>query len=236
MLADPELTTRPEWCTHASVVDGQVTAFVTCPSNDMLMTYEDWTTHEIGKRCEQWTREFLSRLAKHKTEKGQTRRLTGHFSFDFIHSERNGELYPIECNPRVHTAIIMLDATRLAACYQRERTGKDILRPDQGTLPRTWLYNDLIMRYLPYLLPFPGLLRALHPSLPACCLSWSQAQKLLPRENPWALRIDPALVADDPLPFLVLYHFWWPALLIQRWAQGKQWTRLNVSTGRIFQA
>jgi hypothetical protein len=70
------------------------------------------------------------------------------------------------------------------------------------------------------------------------------------------LRVDPTLVADDWLPFLVLWHLWWPAVLMSRWWQGKKWTRvsryhrrtrsdsstcadhaqLNVSTGRIFEA
>jgi hypothetical protein len=44
-----------EYCTHASVVDGQVTSFVACPSNDMLMTYDNVTTDDIGQRAEAWT-------------------------------------------------------------------------------------------------------------------------------------------------------------------------------------
>jgi hypothetical protein len=50
-----------EYCTHASVVDGQVTSFVACPSNDMLMTYDDscWpdlrvTPRRLGRRADSW--------------------------------------------------------------------------------------------------------------------------------------------------------------------------------------
>jgi hypothetical protein len=221
---------RIEWCTHASVVDGQVTAFVTCPSNDMLMTYENWTQQEVGKRAERWTVDFLNKLGKKPMSDGSERRLNGHFSFDFILSTRNGEMYPIECNPRVHTAIILLPLTSLASCYPSPRTkfvAEKILRPNPTVLPRTWLYNDIIMRFLPYLVPFPDILETIHPALPSCCLSWDQRKSLLPDESPFRLRVDPTLIADDPVPFLVLWHVWWPSMLIKRWWQGKKWTRVS---------
>jgi hypothetical protein len=211
-------------------VDGQITAFVTAPSNDMLMTYEDWTNREIGKRAEQWTRDFLDRLAKNPIASGKKRRLTGHFSFDFILSERNGEMYPIECNPRVHTAIILLPLSQLASVYPAPHESfhvDKVLKPLPGTVPRSWIYNDLIMRYLPYVLPFAEILEMIHPSLPACHLTWDQKKRILPQEGVMQLRVDPTLIADDPIPFLVLWHVFWPYLLITRWWQGKKWTRVS---------
>jgi hypothetical protein len=196
---------------------------VTCPSNDMLMTYENWTQKEVGRRAEKWTVDFLNKLSKKPMSNGTERRLNGHFSFDFILSTRNGEMYPIECNPRVHTAIILLPVSSLASCYPAPHTkfvAEKILRPDAKVLPRTWLYNDIIMRLLPYVLPLPDILELIHPSLPACCLSWDQRNSLLPDESPFQLRV-------DPLPFLVLWHVWWPSLLIKRWWQGKKWTRVS---------
>jgi hypothetical protein len=139
-------------------------------------------------------------------------------------------LHPLDCNPRVHTAIILLPVSSLASCYPAPHTkfvAEKILRPDAKVLPRTWLYNDIIMRLLPYVLPLPDILELIHPSLPACCLSWDQRNSLLPDESPFQLRVDPTLTADDPLPFLVLWHVWWPSLLIKRWWQGKKWTRVS---------
>jgi len=214
------------------VVNGEITAFVTAPSNDMLMTYEDWTNGEIGKRAEQWTREFLNKLAQDPIASGKNRRLTGHFSFDFILSERNGEMYPIECNPRVHTAIILLPLSQLASVYPAPHEAfnpEKVLRPLPATAPRSWLYNDLFMRYLPYAIPFPELLEIIHPSLPACHLTWEQKKTVLPREGVLQLRVDPTLIADDPIPFLVLWHVFWPYLLITRWWQGKKWTRVSCA-------
>jgi hypothetical protein len=227
----------------------------------MLMTYENGTYEEIGQRAERWTRQFLERLSKdpititdsHDSNSNSTRRLTGHFSFDFIVSTTNDELYPIECNARVHTAIIMLPLSKIADCYtpNPDSESEGILRPKRNTLPRSWLYNDLIMRYLPILVPSPNILRILHPSLPATIVSPSKKGITRPSEDALVWRVDPTLVADDWVPFLVLWHVYWPSLLLVRWWKGQRWTRvsrmctkrdeadddqLNVSTGRIFEA
>ena len=211
-----------EWCTHASVINGRLTSFVACPSNDMLMTYENGTFESIGKRAEEWTIDFLNRLSKDKDSEGKARRLTGHFSFDFIIHSDNGELYPIECNARVHTAIIMLPLSKIADCYTPSNT---ILRPKPNTSPRSWIYNDLTMRYLPLLLPSKTALGLLHPSLPAALTSASPTTR--PSEDPFVWRIDPTLVADDWVPFLVLWHVYWPSLLLIRWWKGVRWTRVS---------
>ncbi|ORX40315.1 hypothetical protein BD324DRAFT_617281 [Kockovaella imperatae] len=226
-----EFITGQEWCTHASVIDGQITSFVTCPSNDMLMTYEDATTEVIGQRAELWTRALLAKLKDGLTASGKKRRLTGHFSFDFIHSTKDDEMYPLECNARVHTAIILLPLDDIAGRYDHAAVGT--LRPRPRSLPRSWIYNDLIMRYLPRIIPDSSVLSLIHPSLPAC-LPRDNGPR--PFENPLRLRVDPSLVADDPIPFLVLWHLWWPSILLKWWWQGRRWTRLNVSTGRIFEA
>ncbi|EST07577.1 hypothetical protein PSEUBRA_002662 [Kalmanozyma brasiliensis GHG001] len=127
-----------EWCTHATVVDGQLTAFVCCPSNDMLMTYYPASHTIVGELALRWTSTFLYRLAKlgatsnrssvplsPLTRDTQWNRdtlvgkyapveagITGQFSMDFIYQPATGDtearLVAIECNPRVHTAICLL--------------------------------------------------------------------------------------------------------------------------------
>ncbi|KAJ9478330.1 Carbamoylphosphate synthase large subunit [Pseudozyma hubeiensis] len=53
-----------EWCTHATVVDGKLTAFVCCPSNDMLMTYYPASHTIVGELALRWTSTFLYRLER----------------------------------------------------------------------------------------------------------------------------------------------------------------------------
>ncbi|KAK6910415.1 hypothetical protein I203_104447 [Kwoniella mangroviensis CBS 8507] len=226
-----------EWCTHASVINGQITSFVACPSNDMLMTYENATTQDIGRMAEGWTKTLLDRLQKDPTPTGKQRNLTGHFSFDFIVSTKNGEMYPLECNARVHTAVIMLPLSEIAECYEENHpANRTILRPPADIAPRSWFYNDLIMRYLPLIVSSPEILAMIHPSLPACSLDPRKKHTIRPSEEPLKWRKDPTLISDDWIPFVMLWHVYWPYLLLFRWFNGKKWTRLNVSTGRIFEA
>ncbi|SNX83285.1 uncharacterized protein MEPE_01992 [Melanopsichium pennsylvanicum] len=71
--AKSKLSKASEWCTHATVVDGKLTAFVCCPSNDMLMTYYPASHTVVGELALRWTSTFLYRLEK----LGQTPRSTG---------------------------------------------------------------------------------------------------------------------------------------------------------------
>jgi hypothetical protein len=233
-----------EWCTHASVIRGRLTSFVAAPSNDMLMTYENATTSATGRLAEEWTTTFLSKLQGDPLPSpsnggDHVRGLTGHFSFDFILSTTDGTLYPIECNARVHTAVILLPLDGIASCYDDEGSDDDldpdtayhraVLRPLSSIRPRSWIYNDLIMRYLPYFVPSLQTLEWLHPCLPACSpLVFAKGgQAIKPSESPWVWRVDPTLVADDWVPFLVMWHVFWPGLLLQKWWQGKRWTRVS---------
>lgn len=208
----------------------------------MLMTYENATTSATGRLAEEWTTTFLDKLqadplpSTSTSSEDQTRGLTGHFSFDFILSTTDGHLYPIECNARVHTAVILLPLDGIASCYDDEGDEDDldpdsgyhraVLRPPPNTRPRSWIYNDLIMRYLPQVVTAPDVLERIHPSLPAC--SPRVYPKKRPSESVWDIRVDPTLIADDWVPFLVLWHVFWPGLLLQKWWQGKKWTRVGL--------
>lgn len=62
--SDSNIIRSSEWCTHATVVDGKLTAFVCCPSNDMLMTYHPASHTIVGELALRWTSIFLYRLEK----------------------------------------------------------------------------------------------------------------------------------------------------------------------------
>lgn len=208
------------------------------------MTYENATTSSTGRLAEEWTTTFLEKLQKDpipSSSGDQTRGLTGHFSFDFILSTTDGQLYPIECNARVHTAVILLPLDGIASCYDDEGGDDDldpdsgfhraVLRPYTNLKPRSWIYNDIIMRYIPQLIPSLKTLEWLHPSLPACSpLVFNKPGKpaVKPNESIWKIRVDPTLVADDWVPFLVMWHIFWPGLLLQKLFQGKKWTRVST--------
>ena len=223
-----EVTTHLEFCTHASAIDGRLTSFVACPSNDMLMHYQDATHESVGQMAREWTSMLLNRMQTDPSADGQKRRLTGHFSFDFILSTYDGQLYPIECNARVHTAVILLPLSELASCYDHPGSPPDeeVLQPIKHTITRSWIYNDIVMQYLPMLVPSRRLLEVIHPSLPAC-IPRDLSSLVRPSNGSVSLKVDPTLIADDWIPFLVFWHIYWPFLLFGRWWSNKPWTRVS---------
>jgi hypothetical protein len=46
---------------------------------------------------------------------------------------------------------------------------------------------------------------------------------------------DGTLTVDDPVPFFVLYHVYWPARFVESLRTGKGWSRINVSTTKMFE-
>ncbi|KAJ3555378.1 hypothetical protein NM688_g2613 [Phlebia brevispora] len=94
-----------EYCTHVAAREGQIVAFVACPSNPLLMRYCDVRTLPFGEnvayQLECWIQRFLtSYKAKLQSEAmdGPEYELTGHFSFDFIIEDSQNVIYPLECN------------------------------------------------------------------------------------------------------------------------------------------
>jgi hypothetical protein len=138
---------------------------------------------------------------------------------DFIQS-KDGKLYPIECNPRVHTAICLLATNeRFAQAYLSSQQ-HEVIKPLPRTKARTWLGHDLPVLFLPSLIPQ---LRRLHPLVPV---------------NPQLQVdvVDPMFEWQDPWPFFALYHIQWPFLLLrQLLIRRKKWQRINASTARIFE-
>ncbi|CAD6961427.1 unnamed protein product, partial [Tilletia controversa] len=200
-----------EWCSHVTVWDGELVAFVCSPSNDMLMTYHNATETPIGQQALQWTQEFLRRLRKNP--RWANARLTGQFSMDFIHQPALDRLVVIECNPRVHTAVCLLQDQ---SAFGLALAGKSsaMVTPSSTLTSISWLGHDLVGRYLFHLLPASLVKRVYGPSagLSAKSSAWKDACTDAKRSITW------------------------PALLLrQSFFRRKPFSRINVSTARIFE-
>lgn len=197
-----------EWCTHATVINGKITAFICCPSNDMLMTYYNATHTAMGNRTRKWTEEFLGKLAKHP--KWNQSVLTGHFSFDFIHQPESDRLVVIECNPRVHTAICLLRKNvKLGKAMDGTFTETVPIMPNLDVEPVSWLGHDLIARKWPFSHPSSHLLSK--PGID---------------EGAWA--------ETDAWSYFGFYHVQWVGLLLIEALNFRRWSRINISTARVF--
>ncbi|KYH43525.1 hypothetical protein [Branchiibius sp. NY16-3462-2] len=183
-----------EFCTHGTVREGRLQVFACCPSSPFQVNYR----HVDKPAIEEWVRGFVGPL-----------RLTGQYSFDFIEDE-HGEVYPIECNPRTHSAITMFyQQPELAAAYLQDRD--DTLRPSPTARPTYWLYHELWR-----MITGEGGRRA----------RWRVI-----RDGKDAI-LDPA----DPWPFFIEHHVQIPLLLWRNLLSGKDFIRIDFNIGKLVEA
>ena len=205
-----------EYCTHALVVRGKVKAFCSCPSLELLMHYEPLPAHSALNQ------EMLAFTERVAADGGDT--YTGHLSFDFlVEDENNVKLYPIECNPRAHTAVVLFEKTpEMADAYLSALDNcKDSKVQEKPVFPRTptssyyWFGHDLVsFLILPFLDAIFG------------AGSWGDffdgVATFWYHFSNWK---DGTLTIADPWPFFVLYHGYWPGRLLQCLYKGKAWSR-----------
>lgn len=226
-----------QYCTHALVVDGEVKAFVACPSQDLLMHYEALPcTSGINKSMLKFTQEFVNRNGEG---------MTGHLSFNFRVEETMTEsglqmsLYPIACNPSAHTAVILFNSLSpdMAARYMDALmsqtngfsdghvNGHDatILTP-QSPKKFYWVGHDLVSLVL---LPALQVLRMKlgTSAFLAGCYTFLEHLFL------WK---DATFEIWDPLPWWWLYHVYWPGQFLTCVWHRRKWSRINVSTTEIL--
>ncbi len=224
----------PEYCTHSIVIQGQVRAFVACPSAELLMHYEALpASSKLSQAMLDFTKHYAARGGE---------QFTGHLSFDFMideaqmdgpHSVRKGEdlkLYPIECNPRAHTAVVLFNGTRGMPTAYLSLLDKPIeqmptIEP-QHRRRYYWIGHDLVelilLPVLSILLRQPGYAVS---QIPGTFVGF------LDHILNW---YDGTFERWDPLPWWWLYHGYWPARFWQCAQKGTQWSRINVSTTKMF--
>lgn len=232
-----------EYCSHALVIRGEVRVFTACSSSELLMHYEALPAHsQLFRDMLQFTKDFCARSEESKS-------MTGHLSFDFMVDEQ-GAIHAIECNPRVHTAVVLFsqpgEVTRdMVRAYlwvlehgQPDNNGSreavdevngqdhvaEIVVPHHQIHPRYWIGHDVVELGL---LPIIKLIRG-----------GEEAKKVMKSLAELWLHVrcwkEGSFDARDPLPTLMLYHVYWPLTTAAAWWQGRRWSRINVSTTKMF--
>lgn len=238
-----------EYCTHALVIKGHVKAFVACPSAELLMHYQ---ALPVSSKLSQEMLKFTQTFA---TAGGES--FTGHLSFDFLVEDADLSklyedpmaeitLYPIECNPRAHTAVALFNGTMgMADAYLSLLEGSSdhqLSYADavaNGTINEHvlfssfpyrryyWIGHDLVNLLI---LPLVALL-TLRPDSSLLELI-QNIDLLLDRLLFWK---DGTYEVWDPLPWWWLYHVYWPWQFFLCLWTGKRWSRINVSTCKMFE-
>ena len=218
-----------EYCTHSLVVGGQVKAFVACPSAELLMHYEALPFQSaLSQAMLGFTKQYAAKGGAY---------FTGHLSFDFmVEDERtlnpgNVVLYPIECNPRAHTAVAlfngtpsMIDGYLSVLDSKAEVSAVPITRAERND-KYYWIGHDLVTGFL-------------LPTFSFFTLDLSIAG-LIQDYREFSTHVftwkDGTFESWDPLPWWWLYHIYWPLRFWNYIVQGKKWSRLNVSTTKMFE-
>lgn len=216
-----------EFCTHSVVIDGQVKAFVACPSTELLMHYQMLPPDSALS---------LAMLAFTEKVAGTAGKgFTGHLSFDFMVDGKDLRsarpvLYPIECNPRAHTAVVLFTGThRIVDTYMsllNSQSPAEVIVPAQtGGYKFYWTGHDLVTKLLvPILKLATGRISL---SEAGGALVAFVAHLLFWRDGTFEMW--------DPMPWWWLYHVYWPMRFWHYLKTGKRWSRINVSTTKVFE-
>ncbi|KAH8679012.1 hypothetical protein BGZ60DRAFT_370720 [Tricladium varicosporioides] len=239
-----------EYCTHSLVLRGQLKLFIACPSSDLLMHYTALpSTSALSLAMQRYTSIYAFKMG---------RRMTGHFSMDFMVpsdiaknaqssfraseqeiQELMNRIYPIECNPRAHTAVVLFgdEAENMSAAYlstllSYEPTGvvnghKDathIVVPRPGVPGYYWISHDLITLVM---LPILSIMRG-EIGIHELIGKWVEfaGHVLLWKEGTWEVW--------DPWPWWWSIVGYWPAMFVVNLWERRWWSRCNVSTGKVF--
>ncbi|MDH6058107.1 ATP-grasp domain-containing protein [Umezakia ovalisporum] len=138
--------------------------------------------------------------------------LTGQVSFDFIQAE-DGTVYAIECNPRTHSAITMFyNHPGVADAYLGKTPQAAPVEPLANSKPTYWLYHEIWR--------LTGI------------RSWKQLQTSV---NTLVGGTDAIFCFDDPVPFLTLYHWQIPLLLLKNLQDLKGWVKIDFNIGKLVE-
>ena len=184
-----------EYCTHSTVRNGKIQLHCCSKSSPFQVNYEQEDNPEILA----WVKQFVEAL-----------NLTGQISFDFIQTP-DGTIYPVECNPRTHSAITMFhDHPDLADAYLGNHNIQAPIAPLPDSKPTYWLYHEL----------------------------WrlTEVRSFQDLKQWWAKiseGTDGIFRKDDPLPFLFVHHWQIPLLLLSNLKTLQDWIRIDFNIGKI---
>lgn len=196
-----EFVSGQEYCTHSTVHEGKILLHCCCESSEFQLRYK----HIDKKDIYLWVEAFVKAM-----------NLTGQISFDFIVNEK-GEVMPIECNPRTHSAITAFyNSDCVADSYINvEKTELSRVKPcfpKSLTKETYWLYHELWELFK--------------------CRSFKQVK------NQFKLFFfgkEAILDPLDPLPFIMVYHWQIPSLLIQAIKSKAPWIRIDFNIGKLVE-
>ncbi len=187
-----------EYCFHATARKGKIRLHCCSKSSPFQINYEQVDVPEIY----QWVDTFVRKM-----------NITGQVCFDMIQTD-GGTVYPIECNPRLHSAITMFhDHPGVAKAYLFDGDDQEApITPLPESKPTYWTYHELWR-----------------------LLSVRSLDELKAWWQKMAQGTDAVLHPSDPLPFLMLHNWQIPLLLIDNLRRLKGWVKIDFNIGKLVE-
>ncbi|CAE7366683.1 unnamed protein product [Symbiodinium microadriaticum] len=196
-----EVLQEPEYGCYAFYNQGHLTGFELFESAASCLVYR-----QLQKQYEE-VRDLCKGL-------GKSMNLTGQLTLDLMHTA-HGQLVPIECNPRIHSAVCTLEGHRnLAAAFADANFIPESDAEIVTSKPETFRYWIMDQMFL-----LAGFWK------PKNCFKLSVLQMLKGG--------DALLSGDDPLPFLAMYLIQIPSLLALEIIRGTDWLKIDFCIGKI---
>lgn len=187
-----------EYCFHATARKGKIRLHCCSKSSPFQINYEQVECPAIYR----WVETFIREM-----------NITGQVCFDMIQTD-SGAVYPIECNPRLHSAITMFhDHPGVASAYLSDGEPEEApIAPLPDSKPTYWTYHELWR-----------------------LLSVRSLSELTGWWQKMTQGTDAVLRADDPLPFLMLHHWQIPLLLLDNLRRLKGWVKIDFNIGKLVE-
>lgn len=187
-----------EFAANAIVSKGNLQAFHVCPCSPMQIDYDVTKHPEIKK----WVEEFC-----------KAKKITGCICFDFLEDDDSGEVYCIECNPRLHSCVVSYQMKPNLEAAIRGTMEDQFQLPTPSELPASskhvyWLYNEIAK----LVLVEQGIGEFIYTLMNGS---------------------DAVFDASDPWPFFMLNHYQMPVMLLKAFITGKRWTIINYCLGQL---
>jgi hypothetical protein len=196
-----EVLSQPEYGSYAIFNQGRLTGFEFFESAASCLAY---------RQC----RKQYNQVMELNKGLGKAMNLTGQLTLDLMHTS-TGELVPIECNPRIHSAVCTLEGHQnMGAIFadpeHKPKSNAEIVMSKPGTF-RYWIMDQVFLR--------AGFWKSTN------CFKLSFAQM--------AQGGDAMLCGDDPMPFLAMYLIQIPSLLALEFLAGTEWLKIDFCIGKI---
>jgi len=196
-----EVLSAPEYGSYAIYNNGCLTGFEFFESAASCLVYR-----QCGKQYDQ--------VRKLSQDLGKEMNLTGQLTLDLMH-KATGELVPIECNPRIHSAVCTLEGHRnMGAMFTDPNHAPACMEDIVSSQPETfkyWLMDQVFLML--------GFWKAKN------CFKLNVSE--LFQGN------DALLHGDDPMPFLAMYLIQIPSLLVLELISGTEWLKIDFCIGKI---